>query len=54
MVAVSLLLFAKKHPGQAFAIFPVVLAMYVPISYYSDLWMYRRRQRNKAKPAEKA
>ena len=51
MVAVSLFLFAKNKPGEAFAIFPVVLAMYVPISYYTDMWVYRRRQRNKAKQA---
>jgi hypothetical protein len=28
--------------------------MYVPISYYTDLWLYRRRLRNKARQAEKA
>jgi hypothetical protein len=49
MVAVSLLLFAKKNPGQVFALFPVVLILYVPISYYTDLWLFRRRQRSKAK-----
>ena len=54
MVAVSLFLFAKKNPAQAFAIFPVVLAMYVPISYYTDLWVYRRRQRTKAASSGKA
>jgi hypothetical protein len=26
-----------------------VLALYVPISYYTDKWMYDRRMRNKAK-----
>jgi hypothetical protein len=49
MVALSLLLFAKKNPGEAFALFPVVLLLYVPISYYTDQWLYKRRQRNKAK-----
>jgi hypothetical protein len=49
LVAVSLFLFAKKKPAEAFEIFPVVLAMYVPVSYYSDRWVYRRRQRQKAK-----
>jgi hypothetical protein len=53
MVAVSLLLFAKKDPAEAFLIFPAVLAIYVPISYYTDLWVYRRRQRGKAKEAGK-
>ena len=34
---------------QAIALFPIVLLMYVPISYYTDVWMFNRRQRNKAK-----
>jgi hypothetical protein len=33
---------------QAVAFFPVVLAMYTGVSYYSDLWLYRRRMRKKA------
>jgi hypothetical protein len=53
MVAVSLFLFAKHNPGEAFAIFPVVLAIYVPISFYTDQWVYNRRQRDKAKQAGK-
>jgi hypothetical protein len=47
MLLVSL--FLIKKPGQAIAIFPLVLLMYIPISYYTDLWLYRRRQRNKAR-----
>ncbi len=46
MVVVSM--FLVKNTLQAILIFPLVLAMYVPISYYTDLWMYRRRQRKKA------
>ena len=45
MLLVSL--FLVKNATQAAALFPVVLLMYVPISYYTDLWLYRRRQRNK-------
>ena len=41
-VLASLLLFKKSAP---IALFPIVLLIYVPISYYTDLWMYRRRQR---------
>jgi hypothetical protein len=52
MLLVSL--FLIKKPGQAIAIFPAVLLLYVPISYYTDQWLYRRRQRNKAKAREKA
>ena len=46
LLLVSLLLL--KKPAQAIALFPVVLLIYVPISYYTDLWMFRRRQRNRA------
>lgn len=53
MLLISILLL--KKPNQAVAIFPIVLVAYVPISYYTDLWLYRRRQaqkvRQKAKPA---
>jgi anti-sigma-K factor RskA len=40
-------LIAKK-PGQAGVIFPLGLVLYLPISYYMDLWAYRRRLRKKA------
>jgi hypothetical protein len=49
MLLVSLLLLKLKHPNQAVALFPIVLVAYVPISYYTDLWLYRRRQAAKAK-----
>jgi anti-sigma-K factor RskA len=50
MMAVSLLLL--KKPGESFALFPLVLALYVPIGYYSDVWMYKRRMRQKAARGE--
>lgn len=53
MLLISILLL--KKPNEAVAIFPIVLVAYIPISYYTDLWLYRRRQaqklRQKAKPA---
>ncbi len=49
MLLVSLLLLKLKHPNQAIELFPIVLVAYVPISYYTDLWLYRRRQAAKAK-----
>ena len=52
MVFISLLL--TKKPGTAFALFPIVLLMYVPISYYTDLWLYRRRMRAKTGGGSKA
>ncbi len=49
MLLVSLLLLKLKHPNQAIALFPIVLVAYVPISYYTDLWLFKRRQAAKAK-----
>lgn len=49
MLLLSLVL--TKKPSTAIALFPVVLLLYVPISYYTDLWLYRRRMRNKGKRA---
>jgi hypothetical protein len=37
-----------KKGNQAIALFPVVLLLYWPISYYTDRWMFRYRQRKKA------
>lgn len=53
MLLVSLLLLKLKHPNQVVALFPIVLVAYVPISYYTDLWLYRRRQAAKAKAGAK-
>jgi hypothetical protein len=32
---------------QAIALFPIVLLLYWPISFYTDRWMFRNRQRKK-------
>jgi hypothetical protein len=50
--AVVLLLFVilfLKQSNQAIGLFPVVLIMYTLISYYTDRWIYNRRQRSKAR-----
>jgi hypothetical protein len=47
MLLVSIVLL--KKPNQAIALFPIVLLLYVPVSYYTDQWMFNRRQRSKAK-----
>ncbi len=49
MLLVSLLLLKLKNPNQAIALFPIVLIGYVPISYYTDMWLYKRRMASKAK-----
>jgi Flp pilus assembly protein TadB len=47
VIAVLVLGIAKK-PLEAIVVFPFVLVLYVPISYYTDDWMYKRRLRKKA------
>jgi hypothetical protein len=57
IAAVVLLLFgifALKNSNEAIALFPIVLVLYIPISYYTDAWMYKRRQRQKASAKAKA
>jgi hypothetical protein len=39
------------HIKAAIVYFPVALLLYTPVSYYTDLWLFRRRQRTKAKRA---
>ena len=46
MLVVSMLLL--KSATTAIAFFPIVLLLYVPLGYYFDMYLYRRRQRQKA------
>jgi hypothetical protein len=39
--------------GTAIAYFVLALLLYTPISYYTDAWMYRRRQRSKQGGAQR-
>jgi hypothetical protein len=52
MIATVLLLlitiFLLKNSNGAIALFPIVLVGYTVISYYTDKWVYERRQRKKA------
>jgi hypothetical protein len=58
MVAAVLMLlislFLIKKANEAIALFPIVLVLYVPISYYTDTWMFNRRMRKKAQSGGKA
>jgi len=45
MLLIVVLLFHQT--AQAIALFPIVLLMYVPISFYTDKWVYERRMRRK-------
>jgi hypothetical protein len=37
-----------KKPASLAFLLPFMLVIYVPLGYYTDQWMYRRRQRQKA------
>jgi anti-sigma-K factor RskA len=53
VLAASIFLLGKKNETQAFVFFPIVVLIYVPCSYYTDLWLYKRRQRKQAASAVK-
>jgi anti-sigma-K factor RskA len=38
--------------GTAIGYFVLALVVYTPISYYTDVWMYRKRQRSKQRRAQ--
>lgn len=45
MMVALLLLFKISKPAQAAELFPIALLFYVPVSYWTDQWQYKRRQR---------
>jgi len=55
MIASVVLLFVVMvvlhQSNQAISLFPVVLILYTVISFYSDKFVYERRQRKKAREA---
>ena len=46
LLLVVMLVFKLGKPNQVIALFPIVLLLYVPISYYTDQWIYKRRKRS--------
>jgi hypothetical protein len=51
VLMMALFLFAVPHKGSSIgfiALVPIVLLIYTPMGYYTDLFIYRRRQRKKA------
>ena len=38
----------RDQVGGLLVLIPFMLLIYVPLGYYTDTWMYRRRQRMKA------
>lgn len=49
LLMLGLLLLHGKSSNTVIRIFPFALLLYTPVSYYSDVWLYRRRQRKLAK-----
>jgi hypothetical protein len=53
MIATVLLLLVAllvlKQSATAISVFPVILGLYTLVSYYTDKWVYDRRQRKKAR-----
>ena len=49
IVLLLVVILLLHQSNQAIGLFPVVLAGYTVISYYTDKWVYDRRQRKKAK-----
>lgn len=47
VLGASILILGFK-PAQILGFLPVILIIYVPLGYYTDLFIYRRRQRQKA------
>jgi hypothetical protein len=54
IVFVASLFLIKASVAQALEFFPFVLLIYVPLSYYTDLFMYRRRQARKQRQQDRA
>jgi hypothetical protein len=54
MMLAILLIFNLTKAAQAIALFPIVLLLYVPVSYYTDQFMYRRRKAASARKRSKA
>lgn len=49
IVFVASILLIKSQVSQAAEFFPVVFLIYVPLSYYTDLFLFRRRQLRKSR-----
>ena len=47
MLLAALLILKITKSSHAIAFFPAAILVYTPISYYMDLYLYKRRQRKK-------
>jgi hypothetical protein len=48
---VAVVVLFKQKPVQAVSLAAFMVLVYLPMGYYTDLFMYRRRQKQKAKKA---
>jgi Flp pilus assembly protein TadB len=48
VVLLLVVILVLKQSNQAISLFPIVLGLYTVISYYTDKFIYDRRQRKKA------
>jgi hypothetical protein len=51
VMLILLLVLKWGKSNQVIMLFPIALLLYTPVSYYTELWSFRRRQRAKAKAA---
>jgi hypothetical protein len=45
VISIALL---KRTVSSGLVLVPIILVLYAPMIYYTDLWMYRRMQRKRA------
>ena len=48
----AILFLFKQKPGAAISLSALMVLVYMPMGYYTDLFLYRRRQRQKLKAKE--
>ena len=51
---VAVLVLFKQKPGPAISLAAFMVLVYLPMGYYTDLFLYRRRQRKKAEEGRRA
>ncbi len=54
IVLLLVVILVLKQANQAIGLFPVVIAGYTLVSYYTDKWVYDRRQRKKVREGSSA
>jgi Flp pilus assembly protein TadB len=50
---VAVLVLFRQKPAAAISLAAFMVLIYLPMGYYTDLFMYRRRQRKKAEQGQK-